>query len=589
MLMQSDVAFLESAEWTENATARALLNCYFREKGITDPRTASRDGMGPEEPDEPFELSLAQTGTTVRGTLVYSSRIGQHAYGTEFEERAPDGSYRAIDRGRLIGMLLEEASQGCAPDQRQSRLSAVRERVGNSMRKMRRYAEHALNSRTGNANDIEPLDFIRSEQTLTQGHPFHPYPKCSEGFGDEELERFSPELGAAFRLSYAAVLKRHVREEQVGGEDQPPPSSAVALARERLGEKANDYALLPMHPWQADYVMRQPGVRTLADRAEIVFLGPAGPVFYPTSSVRTVWEPEEGRGYKLPLHVRITNLIRDNTLEQARRTLDAATVVRRLGSELVSERFQIVAETGCSLAAFDSDPGRDWSSCFTVIHRPMRLPKESTFVLASLLEPYPGDSEPKLARVVRHGAGGRSPDWSEWLERYLSISLLPLLRIAAGQGIGFEAHLQNSLVSLKEGWPDCFYVRDLEGVSIDRGKAVEAGWAGGLVAGDSPVLYEEPEVWLRTRYYFVVNHLGSLIHAIAAYSRQDERVYWRIVNRSLRREWPDSSGRLRAYIEDLLHGEFLPAKANLTSCMLGRGEKPLFVPVPNPIKEVEHT
>ncbi|XID91653.1 IucA/IucC family protein [Paenibacillaceae bacterium WGS1546] len=587
MLRQSDVAFLESAEWTENATVRALLNCYFREKGIPDPRTAGRDGMGPSVPGQTFELTFADTGATVRGKLVYCSRIGQHAYGTEFDERAPGGSYRAIDRGRLIGMLLADASRSCTPDQRERQLSAVRERVGSSMRNMRRYAEHAMNSRTKSLSDPETLDFIRSEQTLTQGHPFHPYPKSSEGFGDDELARFSPELGASFRLSYAAVLRRYVREIWVG-EVQPLPPSAVALAKERLGERADDYAVLPMHPWQADYAMRQPGVRALAARNEIVFLGPSGPVFYPTSSVRTVWEPEEGRGYKLPLHVRITNLVRDNTPEQARRTLDAAAIIRRLGLALASERFIILAETGCSQVAFDSDPGKEWSPCFTVIHRPMRLPQQSTFVLASLLEPHPGDAEPKLVRAVRHGAGGRPLDWAEWLDRYLSLSLLPLLRIAAERGIGFEAHLQNSLISLKGGWPDRFYVRDLEGVSIDRGKAAEAGWIGELVADDSPVLYEEREVWLRTRYYFVVNHLGSLVHAIAAYSREDERRYWQVVNRSLRREWPGSSGRLRAYIEGLLHDECLPAKANLTSCMLDRGEKPSFVSIPNPIKEVEH-
>jgi len=185
----------------------------------------------------------------------------------------------------------------------------------------------------------------------------------------------------------------------------------------------------------------------------------------------------------------------------------------------------------------------------------------------------------------RGGWGGTLPDGPQWLERYLSLSLLPLLRLAAERGIGYEAHLQNSLLTLKHGWPDRFYVRDLEGVSVDRRKAAEAGWIGSLVDESSPVLYEEAVVWHRTKYYFIVNHLGSLIHAIAAYAGEDERRYWGVVSRLLRRERRQSSGKLGELIDELLDGNTLPAKANLKSCMAGRGETPGFAPIPNPIKE----
>ncbi|MFB9279333.1 IucA/IucC family protein [Cohnella cellulosilytica] len=565
------------------ATLRALLNCYFREKGIADPRTEKREGMGPSEPGETFAISWdSGGGITVEGTLAYSSRIGQHDYGPAFEEIGPDGTRRPLSSERLIALLLEDASRSGPPDSRAANLIAVGERVENSLRNMGRYIDQAWRRESG---EDAPLDFIRSEQSLLCGHPFHPYPKSSEGFAEDELGRYSPELGASFRLCYIAVHRRYVSEEWAGEEMQIPPSDAAALARERLGGRAEEYALLPMHPWQMAFLLRQPGLQELIGRSEIVDLGPAGPVVYPTSSVRTVWDPDTGDGYKLPLHVRITNLVRDNTPEQARRTLDAARIVRRLGDEPGGEGFVILAETGCSQVSFETEAAAEWSAGFTVIHRPLHFPKETTFVLASLLEPTPGQKEPKLANAVRHGSGGTLPDWSEWLERYLELSLLPLLRLAAERGVGFEAHLQNSLLTLKQGWPDRFYVRDLEGVSVDRRKAAEAGWTGSLVDENSPVLYEAAEVWHRTKYYFVVNHLGSLIHAIAAYAGEDERVYWAVVSRLLRRERQRSSGRLGELIDDLLGGDTLPAKANLMSCMAGRGETPLFVPIPNPIKE----
>ncbi len=166
----------------------------------------------------------------------------------------------------------------------------------------------------------------------------------------------------------------------------------------------------------------------------------------------------------------------------------------------------------------------------------------------------------------------------------MHISMLPLLRILAGKGISFEAHLQNSLLTLKNGLPDCYYVRDLEGVSIDRHKAAEAGWIPTLIEDHSPVLYEEAKAWMRTKYYFFVNHLGSLIHTIAAYCREDEERYWGIVNHLLEQEKSGADERLLAYIDDLLYSDVLPAKANFTSCFLSKGEMPLFVNIPNPIK-----
>jgi siderophore synthetase component len=328
--------------------------------------------------------------------------------------------------------------------------------------------------------------------------------------------------------------------------------------------------------------MALPEVQTRMERGEIISLGLLGPNVYPTSSVRTVWDPAGGYGFKLPLHVRITNLLRENNSEQTRRTMDAARVLRHLQGQLGADSFQILSETGYSSVRFASP--NECPPCFTVIYRPMAVDNETTFVMASLLESYPGGAEPKLIQAIRQSNRGRLPDLSAWLERYLQISMLPMLRLLAHRGISFEAHLQNSLLSIRQGWPAIYYVRDLEGVSIDRKLAERAGWIGTLLAPDSPVLYDEAEAWMRTKYYFFVNHLGSLVHTLSASQKEDEEHGWRIVRELLQQEKTVARGRLLAYIEELLEGDHLPAKANFISCFLKRGETPLFVDIPNPIK-----
>ena len=582
----NDFKAVSSVVLAETATIRALLNCYFREMRITDPRVnKSGEGNPQSGQGEMLVISFPSIGKTITGALTYYSRIGQHAYGDIFHESVRGGSLRQINMYELLELLLEELSRLQNCDKTGAHRNMMKVRIDNSLQKMSQYIERYVSNKQ-TASD-KKLDFIHSEQTLYYGHPFHPYPKSSEGFASGDLEKYSPEMGASFQLHYFAIRKEYVHEEWLDGEDQALPPSVLAFAGEKLGQLGQnplDFALLPMHPWQVNYVIRKPEVQALMKQSAIINLGAAGPVVYPTSSVRTVWDPAGGYGYKLPLHVRITNLVRENTPEQSARSMDAARVIHRVKHELNSDQFKIISETGCSKVRFDSDSD-DWSSSFTVIYRPIVVPDASTFVVASLLESFPGEEEPKLIQAIRQSDQGRLPDLYNWLACYLRISMLPLLRILAEKGISFEAHLQNSLLSIKNGLPDCYYVRDLEGVSIDRNKAAETGWINTLIGDQSPVLYEDSEAWLRTKYYFFVNHLGSLIHTVASYRKEDEEGYWGIVRNMLKEEKLKADERLRAYIDDLLLSDDLPAKANFTSCFQWRGETPSFVPIPNPLRE----
>jgi siderophore synthetase component len=159
----------------------------------------------------------------------------------------------------------------------------------------------------------------------------------------------------------------------------------------------------------------------------------------------------------------------------------------------------------------------------------------------------------------------------KWLGQYLQISLVPLFRLFVTQGVSMEAHVQNSMVALENGWPVHFFVRDLEGVSVSRDHAPE------LLAGNSEVLYDDWESWERLKYYFFVNHLGHLIHALAYSGGCREESLWDAVAELLQ-SFEDSP-----YLRDLFENPGLPAKANLISSFQHRGEKPSYVSIPNPL------
>ncbi len=566
----------------KEATLRALLNSYLRETGCHDPRHAA-PGLASSLLDagEPFRVPLPQ-GELI-GTLRYFSLSGQHRYGSAFYLRDERGRVVPLDMQDIIQRLLEALSTPGADNTHELRLWDMRDKIHNSFTRM---ASHLDDFRRRHAGETPSApDFIGAEQSLYLGHPFHPFPKCSQGVERRVFDDFSPERGARFRLHYLAVRRDLLVEAWLEAPDTGLADEVLEAARERLGKRHVDYAVLPMHPWQADYLLPQPDVRPLLDAGLLVDLGLLGPLAHATSSVRSVWVPETGHGYKLPLQVRITNLIRENTLEQSRRTLDAARVIHHLHDDLESDAFRVVMETGYRTLDGDHPAlAAHRVPAFTVICRPMPAEAREACVVASLLEPYPGEDEPKLIAAIRQGAGCE-PDLHRWFAAYLEVAMVPILEVLARTGVSFEAHLQNTQLRLEGGWPRTLFVRDLEGVSLDRERVTGAAWWPGLgIAADSPLLYPAEVAWQRTQYYFFVNHLGGVVHALASHLGVDEGGFWRLAGERLvrLREAPDP--RLAGYAEELLQADHWPAKANFLSCFRQRGDTPLFIDVINPIK-----
>jgi siderophore synthetase component len=406
------------------------------------------------------------------------------------------------------------------------------------------------------------------------GHPFHPTPKSSEGFGDE-LHRYAPELGATFALHWYAVRPDVLHERRVAEADWVPAAVATA-ARTRLGG-STDHVLLPAHPWQAAHLAARPEVRDLLGRGDLVDLGPVGPEVYATSSVRTVCDPGHTTAWKLPLQVRITNFVRNNPVPHLGRAVDASALVARLSPQWRHHGFHVLLETGYRTL----DPGvvgEDLAADLAVLFRehPFVDGPARPRVLAGLLEEREGDV-PGLVHDVRRATRSAEPAPTQvgtWLAQYLRISLLPLLEVFESDGVSLEAHVQNSLLHTVDGWPAGFWVRDMEGASVSRARLRQPG----AVPEDSPLLYDDEEAWLRLRYHVVTNHLGHVVHVLGRHTTAGEQRLWEVARQVLAR----SGGELAAR---LLRDPTLPAKGNLVSRFAGRGERPWFVDVANPLHD----
>ena len=557
---------MRPCEIAQRAARQRLLNSFLRETGG---HVAAATGGAP------LRVPLPESDAVLLGSLRYWSVLGHHAYGDEFWVQ-PDGSDVAtpVNHRELVALLLTEL-RSVAARAADDELAA---QIDNSVARTARYLECG---RSPQPDVTDPWALTRrAEQSLLFGHPFHPTPKSAEGFSEQDLADYAPELGACFPLHYVAVAPELLVEDRVSSPAWVPPE-VQELAQRLLGADRADHALLPVHPWQAGYLLQCDAVRALVADGGLVPLGPLGNEVYPTSSVRTVCDPGFATAWKLPLHVRITNFVRNNPMEHAQRAADAGRLLTVLRREWPYDGFEVLLETG-----YRTIDDTVLAADFTVLYRenPFATREQAPQVVAGLLEDNADGTEPELLRYVRQATArpqGQLPadQVAGWLRRYLEISLLPLLAVFSAHGVSLEAHVQNSLLHLDDGWPARFFVRDMEGTSVSRQRC-DAG-SRDVLPADSPVLYDDAETWLRLKYYVVTNHLGHLVHVLGRHAGVDEWWLWQVVRQLL-------SDRCRAnrYAADLLRSPVLPAKANLIGRFAGRGERPLYVDIPNPMHGV---
>jgi siderophore synthetase component len=350
---------------------------------------------------------------------------------------------------------------------------------------------------------------------------------------------------------------------------------------------------VPCHPHQA---------RALAARGDLgdaVVVGELGEAVRPTSSVRTVRLPG-GDHWKLALDVQVTNFVRRNTRTEVRRALDAARVLAALdpgGHPLGTAAFEVLLETGVRAvgppaggtpgAAPPGPADDDLFAATAALHRPAPGPGPVPIVVAALLEPDVVTGRTPLGRLVRRAAAGAGTTPARlsrpWLRAYLGVSLRPLLRLLVTEGVSMEAHPQNALAGFVGGWPRRLVVRDLEGTSIDSAHPRAAHHRQAIGRAASPVLYAPEDAWRRFAYHVVVNHVGHVVATLALEADADEASLWPDVAAAVAAEAAGApTPAVAARLAEALLGPTLPAKANLLSTLLGRADRPVYVPVPTP-------
>ena len=573
-----------------------LLNCYCRE--VAGPSGLLRVGPSVGQTDWPAAITITvqrERGLVLQIQLphVHGSLLavvggawitGNYRYLSPIYHKAESKSWALLDGEALAALLLREmALQHDVPPN-----TELMEQIRNSVA----VSTEVLAVPVPLDIPADPVAaYVDSEQSLTFGHPFHPTPKSRQGFSDEDLLRYSPELRTRFPLAWFAVPREDIAQQSLLDApcDRLVAANAPAVSAERVA--------VPVHPWQAGYLRGHPLVRDALASGRLLDLGAQGSDFFPTSSIRTLYQPGNPYFYKLSLNIRITNCVRKNAWYELESAMHVNSVLHPLMPELARlfPSLALMEEPAFMSVDFknaDTEQNRQVIEGFGLILRQsvdtLRAPGTVPLLAGSLFgNHYYGEARmERLLGELAEKAGVHPDAMAErWFSDYVEQLIYPVFHLFFSHGVIFEPHLQNVMLGLREGMPAQLFLRDFEGVKLTPSRHPAASMPGISERAQASLWYDEEQGWNRIAYCVFVNNLCEVVAQLGGGRPSMTARLWSVVRHHLHvyqhRHGNAASARR---VNALLAGSPFPAKTNFSNRFFQRADRAsTYVPVTNPI------
>lgn len=595
-------------EIAEQATIQSFFNCYLRETNTGEIIKANTETIDAAT-NEVFTRTNAQVlircylkhqGIQILAGLRYYSLTGRHLFHFPIYYQ-PGGktTLLEVDYVTLVALLTKELALNEGNNRhREVLLMGIVQSCRN--------IEQFVRRRRQDTNILYGFksNFIETEQALIFGHPLHPTPKSREGFAEDELAIYSPELNGRFPLYYFRAHQSMIQSSSALPQTATELIKAELLADSEVDEnfkvsycQADEYALLPVHPWQANFLRRQPSVQQLLNQGLLQDLGLQERAFIPTSSLRTVYHPDATFMYKLSLNVKITNSIRVIAYKELKRAVELYQLLNtEIGQQLRDRfpQFHIICEVAYITLQIDNQPNTGFASLLRENVFSTNLDTDATCLISLCQDTIFNDGS-RLSNIIKTLATREQRTTDEvsrdWFRHYLKISLDPILWLYFTYGIGLEAHQQNSILQLQDGYPDKLFFRDNQDYYCyptfkEQLDMLLPGFSNRSYSiCRSAVAADE-----RLIYYLFINHLFGLINAFGVAGLVDERVLLAEVTSALEKYTDMAQGGSK--ILHQLRQPQLRCKANLISRFHGVDEvldslatESIYVTIDNPLRD----
>ncbi|MCW1916432.1 hypothetical protein OJ996_22785 [Luteolibacter sp. GHJ8] len=538
-----------------------------------------------------LELELSD-GSLLALDIAYRSTVGKHRVAAVFsrgggvDSLAPLPPFQAALA--LVCEIYRTAREGAVTSIRELELTG---RLVESFQSM----AMALRQRCDEPS-LRENDFLASEQSLLLGHWLHPTPKSRQGMAWWQQDDCAPELKGGLRLHFFSVRPDLVAHDSAAG------ISAIVIAAEAFGDDLRHgptfgEVVVPVHPLQAAWLLAQPHVREAINLGWMRYLGERGEVFHPTSSVRTLFRRSSDWMFKFSIPVKITNSLRRNRTHELNVGVVMTRLMRKLEFFTLYPYFHVLddpafitvrlpghRETGFE-TIIRSNPFRDGRghgviSIAALTQDPLPAPRKGdamTSRLAAIIDDL-ADLEGRPRAVVAR----------DWFEQYWQCAIEPLILLFDQHGIALEAHQQNSLLNVRNGYPTHYHFRDNQGFYLSKTCRTQLLQIEGGVADLEDLFFEDAMIFRRFGYYLIFNQLFSVIYRLGADGHLSESEAIALCRGWLGELHPRLAGPGNDFVAYLLTKPALATKANLLTRVRdvdeleAAQELAVYVDLPNP-------
>lgn len=317
------------------------------------------------------------------------------------------------------------------------------------------------------AAKLVAADFQTIETSMTEGHPCFVANNGRLGFGVDEYHRYAPEAAHPVRLIWLAAHRDHAtftssadldRETLLRTELGEATLARFAATMTELGLDLADYHLIPVHPWQWWNKLSVTFAGEVA-RRRLVCLGEGPDEYLAQQSIRTFFNVSHPERHYVKTALSVLNMGFMRGLSAA--YMEATPAINDWLADLI-DGDEVFRATGLTIirerAAVATAPpvrGR---------HRPLLpVPEDARRAVAGEPGTRPGgrpetghhgvaaarrrDGRSFAAELI--AASGLAP--AQWLRRYLTAYLTPLLHAFYAYDLAFMPHGENVILVLRDG------------------------------------------------------------------------------------------------------------------------------------------
>jgi siderophore synthetase component len=455
------------------------------------------------------------------------------------------------------------------------------------------------------------------ERIVTDGHPFHPGGKIRRGMTPADGIAYAPEFTDRIDLRFVAVRRAYALETRATGAARLTDRLCSmfdglrgAFAEAIPGGDTEDYAVVPVHPWQYHHTIRQRYADQRADGRVVPIHGYSRPAT-PQLNLRTVVPyRREGSDESLPhlklaIDVQTTNVVRTLSPQAVTNGPRVTDLLRAVATRESFGRLGLVREPAATCYFEPGGPHVDGNAFDDARHlsglvrsppsEHSLVPDGATPVVASsLLATAPSTGRPLVcdcldAYAATTGTTDRADAALEFLSAYAATVIPEQLLLLSKYGIALESHLQNSLLVFDDGRPVATLVRDFGGIRVCQRRLGAHGLSIDPYPDSDLDAADESDLYGKLYYALFQNHLAELIATLVHETDADEAACWRRVRDQCERAFdvirsdPDVPERRVRRDEAALFDDSMVHKALTAMRLRGKRHEYVTSQVSNPL------